>query len=118
MPRRSPNTLLAIEVAILESGLALQSSDSHFHGFALAKEMASGSSALTAHGTLYKALARMTAAGLLNAEWEDPAISEKEGRPRRRLYSVSGEGENALAREHAKALALPAVAMKAKGQLA
>lgn len=51
---------------------------------------------LTAHGTLYKALGRLDEAGLLVSTWEDPQIAAKEGRPRRRLYEVTGAGERAL----------------------
>jgi PadR family transcriptional regulator, regulatory protein PadR len=100
MPRRTPGKLLEIERQILEQGIALQAADSSFYGFSLAKRIAesSASGGLTAHGTLYKALARMTAAGLLEAEWEHPAIAEGANRPRRRLYRVTGEGERALAR--------------------
>ena len=35
----------------------------------------------------------MTEANLLEASWEDAAIAEAEGRPRRRLYQVTAEGE-------------------------
>lgn len=67
-----------------------------FYGFALARALSEGGSALTAHGTLYKALTRMAAAGLLEASWEDAATAEAEGRPRRRLYLVTGDGVRAL----------------------
>ena len=93
MPRRKAGVLLPLEIAILEHGIAADS----FYGFALARSLADDGSALTAHGTLYKALARMTEAGLLAAEWEDHAPAEAEGRPRRRLYRVTGEGAKALA---------------------
>jgi hypothetical protein len=36
--------------------------------------------------------------GLLASEWEDPDLAVAEGRPRRRLYEVTGEGERAYAR--------------------
>ena len=97
MPRRRPGTLLPLETAILEHGIAAEG----FYGFALARALADGTDALTAHGTLYKALGRMTEAGLLTAEWEDHAVAEAEGRPRRRLYSVTGDGARALARAQA-----------------
>jgi DNA-binding PadR family transcriptional regulator len=89
MPRRRPGALLPLELAILEEGLAV----GEFHGFAIAKAIARGSSRLTAHGTLYKALGRLEAAGLLTSSWEDPA---PQGRPRRRLYEVTGAGASAL----------------------
>ena len=92
MPRRRPGTLLPLEMSVLEAGLA---GGGEFHGFEVAKTLqaASGAQRLTAHGTLYKALARLEAARLLSSRWEDPA---PEGRPRRRLYTVTGLGEQAL----------------------
>ena len=56
----------------------------------------SGSRALTAHGTLYKALGRLEERGLLTSAWEDAAAAE--GRPRRRLYELTGEGARVAAR--------------------
>jgi PadR family transcriptional regulator, regulatory protein PadR len=89
MPRRKPGTLLPIETEIL--GVAL-SIDGSFHGFGLAQTMReqSGSRALTGHGTLYKALGRLEEMGLLASRWEDSEATE--GRPRRRLYELTGEG--------------------------
>src|SRR5262245_61718325 len=92
--RRRPSTLLPIGAAILDAALRLhQSGVVQFHGFLLAKQLADGKGAsqLTAHGTLYKALGRLEAAGLLTSTWEDPAAAADEGRPRRRLYGVTGE---------------------------
>ena len=87
---------------ILESGLGLQANEGSFYGFALAKSLSSrDGSALTGHGTLYKALSRMADSGVLEARWEDPADAESEGRPRRRLYTVTAEGSRALARAQA-----------------
>lgn len=107
MARRRPGTLFPLEIDILEGGLSLQGSNGNFYGFALAKQLAAGADGtkLTAHGTLYKALARMTEAGLLEAQWEDASIAEHEGRPRRRLYRVSGEGELAFRRAQLDATA-------------
>ena len=101
MPRRKAGSVLPLELAILEHGAANET----FYGFALARSLAGGDSTLTAHGTLYKALARMTDAGLLSAEWEDHAAAEAEGRPRRRLYRVTGEGARALSAARATPLA-------------
>ncbi|WP_354002493.1 PadR family transcriptional regulator [Agromyces larvae] len=87
-------------MAILEAGLRLQGDAGSFYGFALARELSQADNgSLTAHGTLYKALGRMTEGGLLSAQWEDPAIAEAEGRPRRKLYRVTGQGELALSAE-------------------
>jgi PadR family transcriptional regulator PadR len=103
--RRKPGTLLPIEVDILEAGLELRRAGGpRFHGFQLAKQIAdhTGPRPLTSHGTLYKALQRLEEAGLLESQWEDPNLAAAEGRPRRRLYAVSGAGERALATWQAK----------------
>lgn len=101
MSRRKPGTLLPIEEAILAAGLdARLAGEAEFHGFAIAKaiEAAGSRSRLTAHGTLYKALERLERAGLLESRWEEPTLAAEQGRPRRRLYRVTGAGEAALAR--------------------
>jgi DNA-binding PadR family transcriptional regulator len=93
MPRRKPGTLLPLEIEILEVALSMRRSEhATFHGFGLAQTMReqSGSRSLTAHGTLYKALSRLEELGLLTSRWEDAAAVE--GRPRRRLYELTGEG--------------------------
>ena len=84
---------MPLEAEILGVALALhRSGETTFHGFALARSMREqrGSRALTGHGTLYKALGRLEEFGLLMSRWEDAAAVE--GRPRRRLYSLTGEG--------------------------
>jgi PadR family transcriptional regulator PadR len=99
--RRREGTLIPLEASILDAGLELRSSgEPEFHGFQLAKELREQDEArrLTAHGTLYKALDRMERAGLLESRWEDPQIAAEQGRPRRRLYGVTGNGEHALVR--------------------
>jgi DNA-binding PadR family transcriptional regulator len=98
--RRKPGTLLPLEISILETAINLRRrGKDEFHGFAVAREIAEREEArtLTAHGTLYKALERMQQAGLLESRWEDPDTAAAEGRPRRRLYRVTGLGEQALA---------------------
>lgn len=99
MVRRQAGTLLPLELDILAAGIGLQASLGDFHGFRLAKRLSESTPGrgLTAHGTLYKALARMTTAGLLEAAWEAPEIGEVEGRPRRRLYRVTALGASRLA---------------------
>ena len=100
--------MLALETSILETAVDLRSAGvSHFHGYAIAREIkAQGAArALTAHGTLYKALGRMERAGLLESEWEDPDVAVQEGRPRRRLYRVTGLGERALHQQQDSTLA-------------
>jgi PadR family transcriptional regulator PadR len=110
MPRRKPGTLLPLETEILGVALSMfRSGDATFHGFGLAQMMReqSGSRALTGHGTLYKALSRLEEFGLLTSRWEEPAA---EGRPRRRLYELTGQGA------HVAEQALPDAADKATGR--
>lgn len=102
MPRRKHGTLLPLETEILEVALSMmRSGRSTFHGFGLAQAMREqgGSRSLTAHGTLYKALGRLEEFNLLSSRWEDAAAVD--GRPRRRLYELTGQGidvtERALA---------------------
>jgi PadR family transcriptional regulator PadR len=99
--RRKPGSILPLEAAVLEAAVELAKAGvEQFHGFELAKHLRNhdGQRSLTAHGTLYKALSRMEKAGLLSSVWEDPDIAADEGRPRRRLYSVTPEGRVTLAR--------------------
>ena len=96
MPRRKAGVLLPLEREILEVAMSLRTSgDPTFHGFALAQAMRteSGSRSLVSHGTLYKALGRLEEFGLLTSRWEDP---QSGGRPRRRLYELTGAGVEAV----------------------
>jgi hypothetical protein len=110
VPRRKPGTLLPLETEILGAALSLRrAGHATFHGFGIAGAMREqrGSRALTGHGTLYKALGRLEDAGLLASHWEDAASAE--GRPRRRLYELTGQGarvaEGAVAGDSAPAAA-------------
>jgi PadR family transcriptional regulator len=108
VPRRKPGTLLPLETEILEVALAmLRARHATFHGFGLAQTMReqSGSRSLTAHGTLYKALGRLEEFGLLTSRWEDAAAAE--GRPRRRLYELTGEGARVAERARAERAVAP-----------
>ena len=116
MPRRKPGTLLPLETEILEAALSMRrSGQATFHGFALAHRIRaeSGSRSLTAHGTLYKALARLEEFGLLTSTWEDGAAVE--GRPRRRLYELTRQGaqvaERALGEKAASGVRRPSRAV-------
>lgn len=123
MPRRRPGAVLPLELRILEIGLELQDERDGFYGFRLSKRLTEtgGDARMIAHGTLYKALARLSEAGMVEASWEDPSVAEDAGRPRRRLYRVTGAGAEAvdqaasLARTRA---AQGAVAMKPLNGLA
>lgn len=43
-------------------------------------------------GTIYPILARLEQAGWVDSTWEDPAVHEAAGRPRRRFYQVTHDG--------------------------
>ena len=104
--RRKPGAILPLEASILETVVDLAKTGTHeFHGFQLAKQLRDdeGQRKLTAHGTLYKALSRMEKAGWLSSVWEDPDSAAAEGRPRRRLYSITADGRVVLARVEAEA---------------
>jgi DNA-binding PadR family transcriptional regulator len=107
--------LLPIEIDILEAASAAAAAgDGWVHGFALAKLLrdARGAARLTAHGTLYKALGRLSDGGLLEDRWEDAEAALAEGRPRRRLYQISAAGRQALANAPAGASEPTARAMR------
>ena len=48
-------------------------------------------------GAVYQALASLERKGYLASQWEDPRIAEQEKRPRRRYYTVTRAGADALA---------------------
>src|SRR5262245_26607221 len=98
--RRKAGTLVPLEVAILEASAELRrSGEPEAHGYGLAKVVQDIRHArrLTAYGTLYKALTRLERDGLLASRWEDPQQAADQGRPRRRFYRLTLEGEGALA---------------------
>jgi DNA-binding PadR family transcriptional regulator len=104
--RRRAGVLIPIEAEILDAALRLRrAGEERFHGFLIAKQMAAGeeTGGLTAHGTLYKALGRLETAGLLVSSWEEPELATAAGRPRRRLYEITGAAERALAVYRAQA---------------
>lgn len=107
--RRKPGALLPLEVDILAVASAAHDG---VHGFELARRLADArdSRALTAHGTLYKALGRLDGLGLLESSWEDPDVALAAGRPRRRLYRLTHSGAERLAAE--RAAAGPATGLK------
>jgi PadR family transcriptional regulator PadR len=120
MPRRRPGVLIPLEFRILERGLEMQTPTEGFHGFLLATALQDlpNSEHLIGHGTLYKALSRMAKAGLLESQWEDPAIAEEQGRPRRKIYRVAPEGATALAQARAAQPATNATSARAARGLA
>ncbi|HMG34383.1 MAG TPA: PadR family transcriptional regulator [Blastocatellia bacterium] len=48
-------------------------------------------------GTVYPALRRLEEAGLVDSKWEKAHIAQKEQRPPRKYYELTGDGNDALA---------------------
>jgi PadR family transcriptional regulator len=48
-------------------------------------------------GTVYPILGRLERAALVRSRWESPTIAQREKRPARRYYEISGAGVRALA---------------------
>lgn len=48
-------------------------------------------------GTVYPALRRLEAAGLLASKWEDEEAARKEQRPARKYYKLTASGRQSLA---------------------
>jgi DNA-binding PadR family transcriptional regulator len=80
-PRVSTDTLKILG-AMLEDPIAWH------YGLRLARD------AKIASGTIYPMLARLERAGWLESKWEK-VEPDNEGRPRRRLYRLTGTGERA-----------------------
>ena len=108
--RRKQGSLVPLETAICVSAAELRREGiSEFHGYQIAKRLSeiADQRLLTAYGTLYRALGRLEAMGLVHSRWEDPEIPARENRPGRRLYTLSATGERVAdearteAREHA-----------------
>jgi len=106
--RRKAGVFLPLELSILGAGIDLaRRGDAEFHGYAIAKDMREREEArrLTAHGTLYRALDRLEAAGLLKSRLEEAEVAAAENRPRRRLYLVTALGEQAYSASRSPNLA-------------
>lgn len=115
--RRKQGKLVPLEVAICAAASQLTHDGvAEFHGYAIAKALgeAADTRLLTAYGTLYRALSRLQKMGILASRWEEPALSEAEGRPRRRLYSLTASGEEAAA--DARRIASPREATRKPGE--
>jgi DNA-binding PadR family transcriptional regulator len=84
------------------TGLVLQAIH---HGYRYGFEIMDTSG--LADGTVYPALRRLEAAGLLESDWEDALAAREEGRPPRRYYTLTALGERELgrARERFRGLA-------------
>ena len=96
--RRKPGHLVPLETAICVCAANLgRRGITEFPGYEIANRLgdASNRRLLTAYGTLYRALGRLEAMGLLQSQWEDPQIPARENRPGRRLYVLTAAGETA-----------------------
>jgi DNA-binding PadR family transcriptional regulator len=51
-----------------------------------------------ASGTVYPILGRLERANLLKARWEAPGVAQREKRPPRRYYEITGAGSRTLSR--------------------
>lgn len=60
-------------------------------------------------GTVYPALRRLEAEGWVTSDWEDAKAAHRRGRPPRRYYRLTPEGQAALARARERYHALPAL---------
>ena len=117
--RRKPGQLVPLEAAICLSAAKLRRQGTlEFHGYEIAKRLGDENNhrLLTAYGTLYRALGRLEAMGLLQSQWEDPEIPARENRPGRRLYMLTASGEAAA--DHALNLATQPVRKRARRRLA
>ena len=96
--RRKPGALVPLEAAICVTAAAWFADGlREFHGYQLAKQLARDANRqlFVAHGTLYRALARLEAMGLLSSRREDPVIAAQENRPGRRFYTLTATGQAA-----------------------
>jgi len=84
-PRMSAETLRIV-------GAMLEDPAAEHYGLRLAETAGIPS------GTVYPILARLQKAGWLESRWEEQS-PEDEGRPRRRLYRLTGPGERAAMSE-------------------
>jgi DNA-binding PadR family transcriptional regulator len=96
--RRKPGSLVPLEAAICLTAAKLKRDGvDEFHGYQIARRLGDASERrlLTAYGTLYRALGRLEAMGLLRSWWEDPEVPARESRPARRLYTLTATGDAA-----------------------
>jgi PadR family transcriptional regulator PadR len=98
--RRKEDTILPIEVDVLELGIEQQRAEPKgWHGFGMAKALQRRHNArsLISQGGLYKALDRMETRKWLESAWETPDGASVQAPRPRRLYRVTALGAHALA---------------------
>ena len=109
--RRKQGALIPLEQDICAAAAALRRRGiDEFHGYELAKKLARDADRrlLTAYGTLYRALGRLEAMGMLQSRREDPQIAARENRPGRRLYMLTAAGVQAVRASTVPGHGLPA----------
>lgn len=90
MPRRKAGALTDLEVQIIEIAREAPG-EGWFYGYQAARKLRMTRTSDSAQsGAIYKAMARLVAADVLQTRWEAPDDS----RPRRRMYRFVG-GEDA-----------------------
>jgi len=96
MPRRSdwPDSLTPAAFQIL---MALADEDRHGLGIVDEVEARTGGEVRLGPGSLYGTIKRLREVGFINEASRDPAPSDQD--PRRRYYSITPSGREALARE-------------------
>jgi DNA-binding PadR family transcriptional regulator len=93
----APESLLPLPGAELEILLALAAGEAHGYAVMQAVERRSGGRTRLGPGTLYAALKRLLAAGLIEEAGERPGGGREESR--RRYYRLGGFGSRVLAAE-------------------
>jgi DNA-binding PadR family transcriptional regulator len=92
------------------TGLVLQAIH---HGYRYGFEIMDASG--LADGTVYPALRRLEAGGLLVSDWEDAAAARAAKRPARRYYELTAAGERALRQAQERFRGLAVAMMGAAG---
>ena len=108
-PRRSPMP----ELGLLDFHVLLALGDGPAHGYAIGKELEArtGGRLNPTTGTLYQALKRLVASGLIEPREVDPAES---GDSRRKVFALTRLGKRAAAEEAKRLEALVQVARDKK----
>jgi PadR family transcriptional regulator, regulatory protein PadR len=90
-PRSTSPTRTELELLAVAAGFAREGHAS-FHGYEVVRRLADTGAKVVSHTTIYRSLIRLERDGFLTSGWEDPVVAERDGRPRRRLYSFTAAG--------------------------
>lgn len=96
MPRRRRGDLRSLEMEILEVMLDFTMREEPAHGYVIRKHLTRS----IGDGTVYRALIRLEELSLVESSLEAAEEAERQHRPRRRLYTVTAVGSQALAELH------------------